>query len=269
LNVNPLVSVIVPTYNPGEYFVDCIESIYSQSYSNIQLIIIDDCSTDEFRIRLNSIVAGRPCVIIRNEQNLGLNRTCNKAIREAEGKYTVILGHDDVMFSRRIEAQVSFFERYSNASAIFCNSKYLFGVRRSDDLVVSSLIKRKVFNFTPSFAALVMGFQFNSNGNMLRTSLVKEVGGYDEVFKNHGESSLYLKLSLVGNVRYQDEALCWYRVHDQNMTRDQLGSAVSAYVLKKEVFFKFLNENNFRFSWCFKCGFIFFSRLKLFLQLIG
>lgn len=109
ITMNELVSIIMPSYNTAQYIKESIDSVLSQTYTNWELIIVDDCSTDE----TDRIVAGIRDERIRyfkNTQNSGAAVSRNKALREARGKWIAFLDSDDLWHPEKLEKQIRFME---------------------------------------------------------------------------------------------------------------------------------------------------------------
>lgn len=102
-----LVSIIMPTYNCGRFIKESIDSVLAQTYDNWELLIVDDCSTDD----TEAIVRGYKDKRIHymcNEQNIGAALTRNRALREAKGRYIAFLDADDLWLPEKLEKQVAF-----------------------------------------------------------------------------------------------------------------------------------------------------------------
>lgn len=102
-----LVSIIMPAYNTGRYISESIKSVLAQSYSDWELIIVDDCSTDN----TDEVVASFNDPRIRymkNEKNSGAAVSRNRALREAKGKWIAFLDSDDLWLPEKLEKQISF-----------------------------------------------------------------------------------------------------------------------------------------------------------------
>ena len=121
--MTPLVSVILPTYNREKYIAKAIESVCRQSYKNLELIIVNDASTDATNELVDNLAKYNPKIIIlRNEMNLGIVASLNKGIEVAQGKYIARLDDDDVWCDdKKIEKQVEFLEK--NISSLYPPSK--------------------------------------------------------------------------------------------------------------------------------------------------
>lgn len=116
---NPLVSVIISTYNDGQYIMEAIDSILCQSYKNLEVVIIDDASTDNTAQILEEIVDDRVHVF-HNPQNLKLAHNLNVAISKSNGKYIARMDADDIAVKDRIAKQVEFME--ANPEVDVCGS---------------------------------------------------------------------------------------------------------------------------------------------------
>lgn len=107
--MKPLISVIMPTYNCGRFIKESIDSVLAQSYTNWELIIVDDCSTDDTE-RIVGTYEDSRIHYLRNERNIGTALTRNKALREAKGKYVAFLDADDVWLPEKLEKQLAFMQ---------------------------------------------------------------------------------------------------------------------------------------------------------------
>lgn len=108
----PLVSVIMPVYNPGRYLVESIESILNQTFSDFELIIIDDASTDNsWKIIKSYSKKDSRIIAIKNKINLGVSLTSNIAISYARGKFLARMDADDISTPDRLQKQVNFLNK--------------------------------------------------------------------------------------------------------------------------------------------------------------
>lgn len=92
---NPLVSIIVPTYNVKHYIRECIESILNQTYKNIEIIIVNDGSTDNSMYMIDDYVTSIDKIKVINQENQGLSAARNSGIEKAKGKYVAMIDSDD------------------------------------------------------------------------------------------------------------------------------------------------------------------------------
>jgi len=104
-----LVSIIMPTYNCGRFIRESIDSVLSQTYTAWELLIVDDCSTDDTADIVSSYADAR-IHYMRNEHNMGAALTRNKALREAKGQYIAFLDSDDLWVPEKLEKQIAFMQ---------------------------------------------------------------------------------------------------------------------------------------------------------------
>lgn len=108
--MNDLVSIIMPSYNTAKFIGDSIESVLSQTYANWELIIVDDCSTDETDEVVSRFDDNR-IRYLKNEKNSGAAISRNRALREAKGRWIAFLDSDDLWFPEKLEMQVVFMKK--------------------------------------------------------------------------------------------------------------------------------------------------------------
>ncbi|MGF7144105.1 glycosyltransferase involved in cell wall biosynthesis [Anaerotaenia torta] len=105
-----LVSIIMPSYNTGNYIEETINSVINQTYHNWELIIVDDCSTDNTDEVVRQF-SDKRIRYLKNEYNSGAAVTRNHALREAKGKWIAFLDSDDLWLPEKLEKQIEFMER--------------------------------------------------------------------------------------------------------------------------------------------------------------
>lgn len=102
-----LVSIIMPSYNTAEYINDSVNSVIAQTYQNWELIIVDDCSTDNTD-EIVVFFSDSRIRYIKNEKNCGAAYSRNRALREAKGKWIAFLDSDDIWLPEKLEKQIDF-----------------------------------------------------------------------------------------------------------------------------------------------------------------
>lgn len=109
--MNELVSIIMPSYNTADYIEVSIESVQHQTYENWELIIVDDCSTDNTDEVVRPFLIDERIHYLKNEKNSGAAISRNRALREAKGKWIAFLDSDDLWLPEKLEKQVVFMEQ--------------------------------------------------------------------------------------------------------------------------------------------------------------
>ena len=117
--MSDLVSIIMPSYNTSQYIAETIQSVIDQSYQNWELIIVDDCSTDNTDYVVSKINDQR-IIFLKNKKNSGAAVSRNRALREAKGKWIAFLDSDDLWKSDKLEKQIQFMKK-NNYSFSYTN----------------------------------------------------------------------------------------------------------------------------------------------------
>ncbi|MBE8232626.1 MAG: glycosyltransferase family 2 protein [Endozoicomonadaceae bacterium] len=109
---NRLVSIVMPSFNSEKTIAQAISSVLSQTYSNWELIIVDDCSTDDSIGVIKNFISNEPKInLIVNRENSGAGFSRNVAIKFAKGKYIAFLDADDLWYLEKLEKQIKFMQR--------------------------------------------------------------------------------------------------------------------------------------------------------------
>lgn len=178
MNNSPLVSVVIPSYNHKQYIGEAIKSVIDQTYTNIELIVIDDGSTDGSLSLLNDLsnIYGFKFVA---QENQGVCKTLNRGIREfSKGQLICILASDDRFHLSKIELQVK--ELSNNKSSEFCFTQAV-------EFDTDSGKEMRVFpkkNFTGNVLNKIIFRQPYAAGSIMFTrDLYDSVGGFDPALK--------------------------------------------------------------------------------------
>lgn len=212
---NPLVSVIIPAYNHEAYISIAVETACKQTYSPIEVIVIDDGSTDGTRDVLRGLKEEYDFHYIENENNLGLTKSLNVALKHVQGKYFSILAGDDYWMLDKIATQVLFMEHNSDVAA--CSGK-VSNVDGNGNLYNKKLNQISTETIYHSFTDFIeFDFVFPAMVVMVRKDLITQIGGYDERYIME-DLPLWLKLSSLGwKLAVLPNELGFYRLHGNNM----------------------------------------------------
>lgn len=216
MNNNPLVSVIVPCYNHEQYVKECILSIVNQTYKNIQLIVIDDGSTDSSYYFLQQIKMSYD-FILEHRSNHGLTKTLNYAISNyATGKYITLIASDDYWEKDKIEKQVSFMELNGHLALSCAKAKIVDDQGNvigslADDVNMSSLTFESLLikNIIPALTVI------------FKKQVFENVGGFDENLY-YDDWDFWLRIADKFKIGFLDEYVAFYRKHESNMSHNYL-----------------------------------------------
>lgn len=210
--MNPLVSIIIPVYNSQLYIYECIKSIVDQTYSNLEILIINDGCSDDSILIVKSFSDNR-IKIIENESNLGLATSVNKAIDLSQGSFIARMDADDIAVNSRIERQVNFLINNPDVSILgtamqsIGNSNYLHQFPQTHQSCKAHLLFNVCFGHpTVMFRKSV----FNSPENYY----LDELQQYSEEYE--------LWCRLVDKVSFANlpETLLYYRTFDDNTKKE-------------------------------------------------
>lgn len=222
--VSPLVSIICLCYNHEKYVEETLSSVWSQTYQNIEVIIVDDASQDEsvkvIRQFLEENPASFPVKTMFLEQNVGNCRAFNQAWRRASGKYVIDLATDDVILPDRVEKQVAFFETLSpDYGVVFSESRYM----DAQGKLLEYHFAERYRHIRPIpegdvFLEVLSGYFISSPAMMIRSEVLEKLGGYDETLA-YEDFDFWVRSARDYRYAYLDECTTLVRVLGQSMSR--------------------------------------------------
>lgn len=208
---SPIVSVLLPVHNGAAYLHEAISSVLRQTFQSFELIVIDDCSTDESTTIVNSFQDPR-VRLITSDRRLRICNALNLGIENAKGQFLARMDADDICFPHRLERQVRFLRRYPEIG--FCGS----WVRRFGETQQAQTYRR------PVGAMRVQAFAFFDNpmvhsSVMLRREVLKCLDvAYRDDFAKAEDYDLWTRLFEFSWGDNLPEILMDYRVHPQSVT---------------------------------------------------
>ena len=211
LTGNPLVTVYITNYNYGQYLIKAIESVLSQTYDYMELIIIDDGSDDGSRSIIEKY-SPRANVFSVFQKNKGLNASNNVAFKMARGKYIMRLDADDFLAPQAVEIMTSELERNSDCALVFPDY-YLVD---KEEKVIEQVIRH---NFENDVSLLDQ--PAHGACTLIRKSILESIGGYDQTFSIQDGYDLWLNIIDKYPVRNVNLPLFYYRRHDKSITSNE------------------------------------------------
>ena len=130
----PLVTVVIPCFNQADFIDECINSVLNQSYKSIEIICVDDCSTDNSVEQIKKYTDLKNFRLIKNSQNLGVCASRNIAINEANGLYILPLDGDDTIEPTYIEEAVHVISSNEDIGIVYCQARFFGGINQNWDL---------------------------------------------------------------------------------------------------------------------------------------
>lgn len=207
----PRVSVLMTTYNGGPLVKETIDSIRSQTLQGWELVIVDDCSTDDTYDVIARHVAGDPRIrLFRNEQNQGISRTRNRALSLARAPYVAATDQDDLSMPKRLERQVAYLDAHPEVVMVATAAYELRGKKRR--LVYKGEMRSHVLAWRLFTRCSIV----HSSVCMRRSVLDAHGLRYEPEFHYAEDFVLFHKLSRSGAIKILPEELTIYRETPDN-----------------------------------------------------
>jgi glycosyltransferase involved in cell wall biosynthesis len=212
-----LVSVLMASYNHEHYIGEAIESVLNQSFNDLELIIVDDCSTDnttniieKYQAKDNRIRA------VIHDRNEGIAKTANDTIKEAKGKFTSFLASDDVWFPFKLEKQVKVLQS-NDDKIVWSDGEIINSVGFSTGQRVTQRMQTPKKRSGYLFQELLKEDIIFGQSVILRTEYAQQVG-FDEAFRYVNDHLFFVNLSRDHEFYFVPENLAKYRVHGDNVS---------------------------------------------------
>lgn len=223
---SPLISVIIPAYNAELFIEQTIKSALSQTYSNIEVIVVDDGSEDRTAEITNLIALKDHRVILIQQPNKGVAAARNLAIQQSSGEFIAPLDADDVWLLHKLEKQLEFLiDSGPSVGLVYAWSTV---IDEKGKLLGKHLINREEGNIFPEL--LLKDFIGNASVPLIRRSCFEKVGLYNCLFKEHNvqgieDWDLSLRIAEQYEFRLVPQVLVLYRRVMGSMSCDSHGMA--------------------------------------------
>lgn len=217
-NITPLVSLLIPVFNGEKYIFECIESLLNQTYKNIEIIVVNDGSTDKTALIIQNF--NNPKIhLINHEKNKGVVEARNTCLKNASGKYYANIDADDIALPERLETQVRFMEQNPNIGVcgsfveVFEAGTGVFTYPTTDEEIKIMLL------FSSPFA---------NSATIIRSEIIKNNNiNYHTDFKPAEDFKLWTDLSKFTRFANINKILVRYRIHKNQISGNKAYSSVS------------------------------------------
>ena len=213
----PEISLIMSVYNGEDYLEEAIDSVLKQTFTEWELIVINDCSTDSTEKILEKFASMDERVkVYPNEVNLRLPSSLNKAMTFAQGKYIARMDADDICLPDRLEKQYAFMEKNSDIALSSCRFMTL-----KNGVISSGGCGGKADNDSIK-ALLLVTNPILHPGIIAKADVIRNLG-YDKTFTCTEDMELWTRFVLSGNkIEIMSDYLMIYRLHDKQITETTL-----------------------------------------------
>ena len=214
----PLVSVVIPAYNAEAFLGETLDSVLAQTYPNLEIIVVDDGSTDATPQLLENY---SDRIRVLRQANAGQAAARNYGARETHGELLAFLDSDDLWDPDKITRQVDLLARFPEALAVYCDHRTIDDQGR---LLASSAVLSYPRPSGDILMALLLGSCIITPGLvLLQRQAFEAAGGFDKTsfMRGHEDYALWLRLATRGSFVYRTDTLVSYRRHAQQATREQ------------------------------------------------
>lgn len=225
---SPLVSVIIPAYNHEMYIEEALQSVINQTYKNIEVIIINDGSTDSTAEILEKFIKNNQDKNIQfvDKQNEGVCKTLNMGLAMATGDYVAFLASDDLWLPDKISMQLEFMEKNKNVGMVFSDAWFLrfntkTDIKWSDHKHGINKYFQNCIQNTNMYTLLLTHAIIPAVTVMIRKTVLEEVGFFDDSLL-YEDKDMWLRIARVYPIAYIDRPLALYRLHNNNISNNSL-----------------------------------------------
>ncbi len=219
------VSVIVPCYNYGRFLEECVTSVLVQEGVEVELLVIDDCSTDESAALARGLAERDDRIDFRaHRANIGLMATVNEGFAWARGDYVLVLDADDLLVPGALARATAVMDKHPNVGMVYGRALYASEGRplpRPSDRWRGTAIWR---------GADWIRLRCRSGHNcvssptaLMRRSTQRAVGGYDSACQHTSDLNMWLRIAAVADIAHIRAHQAIYRVHRASMSHNQGG----------------------------------------------
>jgi glycosyltransferase involved in cell wall biosynthesis len=219
----PLVSVVIPMFNVGQYIEQCIQSVLAQTFKNFEVICVDDGCTDDTLHKLARFPD--PRIKLIQQSNRGLSGARNTGILASRGMYVALLDADDFWAKEKLALHINHLNTRSDVGVSYCPS--LFVNEHGNSMGIGQNPKLKHITTKDVFCRNPVG---NGSAPVIRKRLLKEVAFvsdktgrkciFDEDLRQSEDIELWLRIALLGNWKFEGikTPLTFYRVNDGGLS---------------------------------------------------
>jgi glycosyltransferase involved in cell wall biosynthesis len=216
VNKNPLISVVITTYNRENLVVRALKSVLIQTFKDFEVLVVDDGSTDNTRQVIQEIQKEDKRVVYVYQENKGWPSALNTGLSNAQGRYIAFLDSDDEWLPEKLEKQISFLENYKNFDGVTCYGNIILD---NKDQIKLGILKQSD-DYKDQLENLINeNFPSIPSSLLLKKEIFEKVGHYDEFLKLSTDNDMMIRIFKKGfKIGVIKEILFNYYIHKQNLT---------------------------------------------------
>lgn len=240
---NPLVSIIIPCYNYGHLIKFTIDSLLAQSYQNLEIIVIDDGSTDDSKNVILKLMEDDNRIFYINKKNGGMSSARNLGLRICKGDFIQFIDADDLLENDKIQFQVNQLLIEKNIDIVYTATKYFSNTNNINIFLDNNEIQNKglftISGLTTKYLKyLIQQNRITINAPLFRRKIINEIGFFDEKLKLVEDWDFWLRLFFNNYyIKYIDNTngSCLVRIHDNNISKNDYKMILSSIQLRKKI----------------------------------
>lgn len=220
-----LISVVIPTYNQANFLADAIDSVLNQSYTNLELIVVNDGSTDGTSILLEKY---KEKINIIEKKNEGVSSARNAGLQKARGEYIAFLDSDDLWIREKLELQIQKFQEKSNIGLVYSGIRVVSENLESIE-TINPRFKGDVWIKYLKFPAVAITL-LGCSTSLIRMDVARQIGYFDLNLSIAADWDYFRRISDVTNLEFIDDPLTLYRKVNGSM------SSVALFIYYQEAY---------------------------------
>lgn len=218
ISKKPLISVVMPVYNAGDFLAEAVRSILNQSYRRLELIMVNDASTDNsWKIMESFAKRSKRIKIFRNKKNMGVSETVKKAISKAKGDYIARMDADDIAFPNRLKKQLTYLLAHKNVVAVGGQCRLIDKEGQLIGKKEFPLKAQEVYDYSFKFVPVQQPTLMID-----RKRLPVDFQFYRDGMNTAEEVELFFKLFQYGKIENLPDFVLKYRLHSHNLSLKNL-----------------------------------------------
>ena len=216
------VSVIIPTYNRANLLKETLESVFAQTYTDYEVIVIDDGSTDDTEEFVSALLLDHPQLRYIKQANAGVSAARNHGIFEARGEWIAFLDSDDLWFPDKLEKQMAFLAEHPSAGAV-TNPFYRYQDGQVETSKQGDALRypqaERVTSLLP-FELFASYNYVNTSSVLIRKTLLYQAGLFEGGLKVGEDFILWVRIAKFAEFWFLNEVLGCCRTHETNTIND-------------------------------------------------
>ena len=214
----PLVSIVIPVYNGSNYLGEAIDSALSQTYPNIEIIVVNDGSTDGGATD-EVAFSYKDKIRYFHKENGGVSTALNYGIRQMKGEYFAWLSHDDKHLPKKVEKQMDAIIKHGGEKPVICVCNYILIDGFGNEIARSYQDIEKYFRISPKcFLGSEPGFMIDGDATLISRKLFDICGFFDEVLFASQETDMWFRSLDKADFLFLPDYLVEYRSHSGQVT---------------------------------------------------